>query len=142
MRYRILCVGRRARDPLLDAADDYLKRLNHFVPAELHRIRPEAGADRLVGALGPKDHVVALDPRGRELDTPALVERVRAWSQRVPEVTWIIGGADGVPAAAIQRANEKLSLSQLTLPHRLALVVLLEQLYRVHAIVRGVPYHH
>lgn len=141
MRYRVVWVGRRAQDPLLDAADDYRKRLHHYVPTELVRLKP--GSDtRMAGSLRADDLVVALDPAGAELDTARFVDRVRRLEKHHAQVCWLIGGADGLPAAALARANERLSLSQLTLPHRLALVILLEQLYRAHAILRGVPYHH
>lgn len=144
MRYRILAIGKRSRDPLLDAADDYLERLQHYVPTELVRLREPAAGDRgqVLASLKPGERLVILDEGGRELDTVGLAERAGAWQRMASRgVLFVLGGAEGLPRGVKERADETLSLSRMTLPHRLALVLLVEQLYRVHTMLRGEPYH-
>lgn len=145
MRYRVLVIGKRTRDPLLDAADDYLERLRHYVPTELVRRRessPAGDREQVLEALHPGERMVVLDEGGRELDTVGLAKLVSTWQRTATRgVLFVLGGADGLHRDVKERATEMLSLSRLTLPHRLALVVLLEQLYRAHTLLRGEPYH-
>jgi 23S rRNA (pseudouridine1915-N3)-methyltransferase len=145
VRYRVLAIGRRADDPLIAVAQSYLERLTRYVPSELVRLRDSdiAGErDDLLRALKPDEWVVALDERGRERTTIELAELLGRWQRdAVRGVAFVIGGADGLHADVKTRARETWSLSRLTLPHRLALVVLLEQLYRAQTVLRGEPYH-
>lgn len=145
MRYRLLCIGRKANDPLLAAAEDYASRLSRFVPTEVVRLREGSATserDELLRRLTSDDFVFALDEHGTELDTVSLANRLGGLAGRgVRAVAFVIGGADGLHADVKSRAKEILSLSRLTLPHRLAQVVLLEQLYRAHSLLRGEPYH-
>jgi 23S rRNA (pseudouridine1915-N3)-methyltransferase len=84
---------------------------------------------------------VALEVNGEQLTSPKLAERVEEWSRRGKGViAFYIGGAEGIPADVSARADYRLSLSKLTLPHRLARVLLAEQLYRAMTILRGEPY--
>jgi 23S rRNA (pseudouridine1915-N3)-methyltransferase len=144
-RYRVLCVGRRANDPLLDAADGYLERLQHYAATEVVRVKDGSAEDEraaLSAKLRDGAHVVALDERGEKLDTVGLANRIGAWQRRaLSKIDFLIGGADGLHSELRARAKETWSLSALTLPHRLALVLLLEQLYRGHTVLRGEPYH-
>ena len=145
-RLRVLCVGRKAKDPLLDAADDYLGRLLRYAKAELVRVRdgsPAEERDRLLKKLeGVGGQIIALDERGDAVTTMALAAQIDRWrSDGVTDVTFVIGGADGLAPEVTARAHRLVSLSALTLPHRMALVLLLEQLYRAHTILRGEKYH-
>ncbi|MEL6546447.1 MAG: 23S rRNA (pseudouridine(1915)-N(3))-methyltransferase RlmH [Myxococcota bacterium] len=142
MRHRIVAVGRRARDPLVEAADGYLERLNRYARSELLLIRDSDRANEgkaLLAKTKPDDHVIALDERGRSLTTLALAESLERLGDR--RTVFLIGGADGHAPEVKQRAQDSWSLSTLTLPHRLAWVVLLEQLYRAHTVLRGEKYH-
>ena len=144
MHYRLLCVGRRARDPLLDAAEEYLERLSRYVKVDLVRVRDAdltRERDALLGRLKPTDHVVVLDEAGEEHTTTTLAQRLQRLQTRGRDLVFILGGADGLHDDIRGRANETLSLSRLTLPHRLALVLLLEQLYRAQTLLRGERYH-
>jgi 23S rRNA (pseudouridine1915-N3)-methyltransferase len=138
-------VGRRARDPLLESADTYLDRLKHYARAELVRVREgsmQSEAQALLAQVSPGDHVVMLDERGAMLSTQELYKQVNTWQQRSQrDVVLIIGGADGLHPDVKARANQQWSLSRFTMPHRMAQVVLLEQLYRVHTMLRGEQYH-
>jgi 23S rRNA (pseudouridine1915-N3)-methyltransferase len=142
-RYLVLAVGRQARDPLLEAADDYLGRLQRFVPTDLQRIK-EGGIEReakgLLDKLPDSGRVVVLDERGAQPTTRELAQKLKGW-EHLRQVSFVIGGADGLHDDVKARGHEMLALSRLTLPHRLALVLLLEQLYRAQAILRGTPYH-
>jgi 23S rRNA (pseudouridine1915-N3)-methyltransferase len=145
MHYRLLVVGRRAKDPLLDAADDYAARLGRFARLDLVRSRERGAAgerDAILDALAADELLVALDERGELWSTVDLATRVRQWrSAGSVKIAFAIGGADGLHPDVLARARWVWSLSRLTLPHRLALVLLLEQLYRAHTIVAGLPYH-
>jgi 23S rRNA (pseudouridine1915-N3)-methyltransferase len=82
-----------------------------------------------------------LDERGRDLDTPGLAGRMRAWQEDARPVAILIGGPDGLDPALKARADEAIRLSSLTLPHPLVRVLLAEQLYRGWSILAGHPYH-
>lgn len=145
MKYRLLCVGRRARDPLLDAADDYAKRIGRYAKLEIVRLKDgsaESERDAVLTRLRADERVVVFDERGEQVTTEELARRIARWQRDgVARLALVIGGADGVHADVKARADTQLALSRLTLPHRLALVVALEQLYRAHTLLRGEPYH-
>ena len=145
LAYRILCPGRRAKDPLLAAAETYAGRLGHYAKLEWVRLKessPDGEAATMLAQLQPGDYVVALDERGQGLTTAALHDALLACDARGHgRVTFLIGGAAGLAARARARAQATWALSPLTLPHRAALMLLLEQLYRVHSIMRGHRYH-
>ena len=145
MQYRFIWVGRAAQDPLMDACDKYVARLGHYVHTQLVKVRQsdKAGEGRqILQQIKPADVVVALDEKGTQhttMQVVAALERLR--SSAIREVAFVIGGADGLDAAVKARAQQVWGLSQLTLPHRLAQVLLCEQLYRAHSIMRGEQYH-
>lgn len=145
MKYRLLCIGRRAQDPIVEALDNYAKRLKHYVSFDVVRLKESdktREASQLLTRLEHSDHVIALDERGASLSTAALAETVRRWQQTAPtRIVFIVGGADGLDAAVKQRAQALWSLSAMTLPHRVAHMLLVEQLYRAHSIIRGEKYH-
>ena len=95
----------------------------------------------MLRAVGGGDRVVALDVKGQTLSTEALSEKFDDWRMRGDDVTFLIGGADGLAPDCLSRADEKLSLSAMTFPHGLARVVLAEQLYRAWTLIAGHPYH-
>lgn len=98
---------------------------------------------RILEALGPQDIPLILDERGQELDSPGLAALLHRMDQEAAgRACFIVGGAFGLDQAVRDRARRMLRLSAMTLPHELARVVLLEQLYRAECILRNVPYHH
>ncbi|MBI5508730.1 MAG: 23S rRNA (pseudouridine(1915)-N(3))-methyltransferase RlmH [Deltaproteobacteria bacterium] len=144
MRYRILAVGRRARDPLVDAAEAYLERLTRYVPTELCRFKDatlKEERDVILDRLRDDEHVVLLCEGGEQTTTMDLTRKVQRWRAANKDVALVVGGADGLHPDLFTRGQERLALSRLTLPHRLAVVLLLEQLYRAHTILKGEPYH-
>ena len=101
----------------------------------------EAEATRIETALPKSARRVVLDEQGTRLTTQQLAERLRFWLGDGRDVAFIIGGPDGLHESIKTSAEEKLRLSDLTLPHAFARVLLAEALYRAHAVVQGHPYH-
>lgn len=152
MRIRIVAVGKDRSGLYAPAVDEYAKRLARYARFELVEVpeaRKHAGTPRakdeegeaLLAKLGERERVVALDERGEEETSVAFARRVARWLERGQDVALVIGGSDGLAGAVKARAQETIALSRLTLAHRLARLVLAEQLYRAFTILRGEPYH-
>ena len=101
----------------------------------------EAEARRLLKAIRPEDHVVALCIQAPMPDSVGLAEKMAQWQMGGRRVAFVIGGSLGLGEAVLARANERLSFSRLTFPHPLMRVILLEQLYRGERINAGERYH-
>jgi 23S rRNA (pseudouridine1915-N3)-methyltransferase len=148
VHYRVVYVGRKAADPLCEAAAAYQKRLARYVPCDAVQIR-EVGDRRDQGikimAQLTRDAPstwVALDERGQAPTTRELAAELAAWQTAgLRHITFVIGGADGLEPSVLEAAPRRWALSKLTLPHRLARLLLTEQLYRAHTLLRGLPYH-
>ncbi|HEV8510229.1 MAG TPA: 23S rRNA (pseudouridine(1915)-N(3))-methyltransferase RlmH [Gemmatimonadales bacterium] len=138
MRYRVVAVGRMKNAALRAACDEYLDRLRHYTKVEEHETKDEA---RVLGAVPEGARLVALTRRGEEWSSVQLAEWTERWEMDGRDVAFAIGGADTLPDEVLRKAERLWSLSQLTLPHEVARVVLYEQLYRAHTIRRGEPYH-
>ena len=142
----ILCVGRRAVDPLIGALDGYIARLSCLCPIRMVRVRPSTPAGEaaaLLALLPAAAYATVLEVGGTAHTTDSLVALLRqlqATGRR--QLAWIIGGADGLDGAVRQRAQATWCLTPLTLPHRLAHVVVAEQLYRAQTVLANRPYHH
>jgi 23S rRNA (pseudouridine1915-N3)-methyltransferase len=95
----------------------------------------------ILDKLEASEQVVLLDERGRQLSSRSLAAKLTDWQNDGRNLCFVIGGPDGVSEACRQRADFTWSLSQLTLPHGLARVLLAEQLYRAHSLHTGHPYH-
>ncbi len=99
-------------------------------------------AELILGALPPGARLVALDERGTRWSSGAFADRLAMWrDQGAGELAFAIGGADGLDAAVLDRAETALSLGPMTWPHLLARGLILEQLYRAQQILAGHPYH-
>lgn len=138
MKIVVLAVG-KMRDRHLEAVcDEYLKRARRHVPVDVVEVADDAALARRIpeGA-----DVVALEPGGESWTTPAFAAFIGdRMLHGARSVVFLIGGADGLPREAVRRARVRLSLSALTLPHRLARVVLCEQIYRALSLLRDEPY--
>ena len=154
MRFTVVAVGKLKERFWTDACAEYLKRLQPYAKTEVREIADvdpgraggvDAARDRegaaIVGALSPSSHVVRWLRRKTAFERGLLAAHRRAQAERRERHRIVIGGSDGVSAAVRQRADETLSFGPITLPHNLARVVLLEQLYRAQKISRGEPYH-
>jgi 23S rRNA (pseudouridine1915-N3)-methyltransferase len=98
-------------------------------------------SDAILAATGPKDRVIALEVGGRPWSTEKLAAQLENWQQDGRDVSFLVGGPDGLADACRKRADQQWSLSPLTLPHPLVRIILAEQLYRAWSITRNHPYH-
>lgn len=153
MRIALVAVGRLKERYWRDAAEEYLKRLGPYATVRVvevddrdsgrdeARALAEEGAD-VVRAIPSGAHVIALEIGGRQLSSEAFAEKLAALAlDGRSNVAFVIGGSVGLSSDVLARANERVSLGPMTLPHNLARVVLLEQIYRAFRINRGEPYH-
>ena len=151
MRLRFIWTGKTKDARLKALCDDYLKRLSHFVRSEITEIRENKGSEgnegiekdsrRISDALHEGTIVVLLDPAGKNWSSQELAGQMQRWSNEgVREISFVIGGPQGVSKEVTARANKLWSLSRLTLTHEMARVVVLEQLYRAYTIIHGLPY--
>jgi 23S rRNA (pseudouridine1915-N3)-methyltransferase len=149
MNVEIIAVGKIRESYIREGCAMYEKRLRPFLPVSMHEIRPLASADgveaegvAILRRVGDEDIVWALDARGRSISSTDLARMLtdaeRSGRRRLAIA---IGGSRGLSKAAIQRASFVWSLSELTLLHEMARLIVLEQLYRAMKIKRGEPYH-
>ncbi len=153
MRLTIVAVGQKVPDWAQTAYDDYAKRFPPELKVELKAVKTEPRASktlenlllaersRIEGALAKGVRVVVLDERGTAVTTVALAERLKGWQLSGDDVAIVIGGPDGLDGDFKKSAHERLRLSDLTLPHALVRVLLIEQLYRAWSITINHPYH-
>lgn len=154
MHMRLIAVGDR-QPAWVDAAfSEYAARLPrawqfslHAVPTSPRRKHgstfraKQAEGDRILGELRPAEYGVMLDETGRQLSTGELADELVRWQRDARDVCFVIGGPDGLDSRCLERADFCWSLSRLTLPHGLARVVFVEQLYRANSLQEGHPYH-
>jgi len=154
MRITIVAVGRLKERFWREAADEYLKRLRSYADVRVVEVADrdpgrggeakavaEEGAD-VLKALAPGTHVVTLEIGGTQLSSEGLSERLSALGlDGRSTIAFVVGGSHGLSPTVLARADERLSLGPMTLPHNLARIVLLEQVYRAFRIARGEPYH-
>ena len=152
MRVRLVAAGTRLPDWMNAGYAEYARRLPPETPLELREIDVQRGrgggerairdeGEKMLALVAPSHYVVALDVTGRTLDTPALA---KWWQKRLQDgrdLAFLIGGPEGLAPDCLARADERLSLSALTLPHGLARVVLAEAVYRAISLTKGHPYH-
>lgn len=153
MKLLIVAVGQRMPDWAQSAYDDYAKRFPPELRVEIKTVKTEtrgsrtletllaAERERIQAVLPRGCRVVALDERGTTLTTQVLAEQLRGWQLGATDVALVIGGPDGLEPAFRVAAHQRIRLSDLTLPHALARVLLIEQLYRAWSVNAGHPYH-
>jgi 23S rRNA (pseudouridine1915-N3)-methyltransferase len=153
VRLLIVAVGQRVPDWAQTAWDDYAKRFPYELKVELKAVKTEprgsktleslyaAERARIEAAIPKGCRIVALDERGTNLTTVALAGKLTQWQLASDDVALVIGGPDGLDPAFRQSAHERIRLSDLTLPHAMVRVLLIEQLYRAWSINANHPYH-
>ena len=156
MKLHIITVGHRPPAWISSGFQDYARRMPRELPVVLTEIRPagrtgkgQAQAararvterDRVLAAIPPLGVKVALDEYGKTMTTAQLAGQLEKWMGDGRDVCFLIGGADGLDKELTENADLVFSLSRLTMPHALARVVLIEQLYRATSIIRNHPYH-
>ena len=158
MKFIVCAVGHRMPAWVDAAFGDYVRRLPRELPVDLIEVRPPprplkrasaaqiarsmaAEAGRIRAALPAGCTVVALDEKGKSFTSLEFARRLERWRREARDVAFVIGGADGLDPELKRRASLLLSLSSLTLPHRLVRVLLAEQLYRGVSLLHNHPYH-
>jgi 23S rRNA (pseudouridine1915-N3)-methyltransferase len=153
MRITIAAVGTRMPAWAEQAVQEYLARFPRDFEVLVKQVRPPPRRQqplahslrdeeaRLAAAVAGCDRMIALDERGADWTTQQLAQQIGRWREASQHVSFLIGGADGLSEPLKSRAQLRLRLSSLTLPHALARVVLVEQLYRAWSVLANHPYH-
>lgn len=144
MQFLILAAGKPALGYAREGVELYLNRLKPFGKAELKLVKDGSSKDVSERLLAASEGClrIAMDERGELWTTDKLVHLARDWQMRsVRRIAFLIGASDGHTTELRSQCNHILALSKFTLQHELALVVLLEQIYRCHTILAGTPYH-
>ena len=153
MKLVVVAVGQRVPDWAQTAWDEYAKRFPPELRVELRAVKTAPRSSRTLESLYAAERqrieaaipkgccIVALDEHGTPLTTMALAGRLKAWQLQGSDVALVIGGPDGLDPAFKRAAHERIRLSDLTLPHAMVRVLLVEQLYRAWSINANHPYH-
>jgi 23S rRNA (pseudouridine1915-N3)-methyltransferase len=157
LNIKIVCVGKLKEQYWRDACAEYMKRLGAYCKPEIIEVPEEklpAGASvadekkvieaegkSILDKIGKGDYVIALDLKGKELSSEELAGRINEISFESSSLAFLIGGSLGLSDEVKQRADAKVSFGRITLPHQLARVVALEQVYRAFKINAGETYH-
>ena len=156
MKILILFLGKTDKKYIKEGIDDYVKRLNNYLPFELNEtpelkknrnlsieLQKEREGELILGQINKGDYVVLLDEHGFEfssLEFSKWIENKMIMSLR--QLVFVAGGPYGFSEAVYQRADYKLSLSKLTFSHQMVRMIFVEQLYRAMTIIKNEPYHH
>ena len=145
---KIICVGKIKEKYIIDALEEYLKRLSKYIKLEIIEL-PDYNYDKektlyeegknILSKIKEKDYVVTLEIDGKELSSTELSNFID--KNITKDIVFIIGGSYGLSRDVKNRSNYKLSFSKMTFPHQLFRVILLEQLYRSFKIINGESYH-
>ena len=154
MKLKLLAVGTKMPNWVNDGYQEYAKRLPRECQLVLQEIQPakrgksghasqwmEEEGELILAAIPSDHHVVSLDVKGKPWTTEQLAEQMQNWLSDGRDVSLLVGGPDGLAPKCSQRADQKWSLSALTLPHPLVRIVMAEQLYRAWTVLQNHPYH-
>jgi 23S rRNA (pseudouridine1915-N3)-methyltransferase len=135
----IRAVGKMRDRRLESVCEEYIERTRRHVPVEVIEVEDDAS---LLRGLPAGTEIIALEPGGDAWSSAEFTKFIeKRMVQGTRALAFLIGGADGLAASTVQQAKRRLSLSPLTLPHRLARVLLCEQIYRALSVIRGEPYN-
>lgn len=154
MRIRLLTISHKAPSWIQEGYFEYAKRLPPScalelieIPAEkrlphsdIKRLTQREG-EKMLAAIKPGNKVIALDVKGKQWTTEQLADHLAKWHLEGRHIDLLIGGADGLAPACLEKAEEKWSLSPLTFPHILVRLIIAEQIYRAWSILQSHPYH-
>ena len=154
MKIKLLAVGTKMPAWVTQGYDEYARRMPSEMQLQLQELGlgfRGKGADlkraiakegeQMLAAIPDQDHVLALDVLGKPWSTPDLAKQCGQWRMNGRNVTLLVGGPDGLAPACLARADQRWSLSPLTLPHPLVRVLLAEQVYRAWSLLNNHPYH-
>lgn len=158
MAVTIVCVGKLRERFFVEAAEEYLKRLSRLMPITVAEVPDEREpatpspalekqaidkeGERILARIGAQDYVIALCVDAKQPTSEELAEKLQAlFVEGKSNITFVIGGSLGLSETVLSRANQRMGMSRMTLPHQLCRVVLLEQLFRAAKINAGERYH-
>ncbi|MBP5258869.1 MAG: 23S rRNA (pseudouridine(1915)-N(3))-methyltransferase RlmH [Prevotella sp.] len=155
MKTSIIMVGKTTDKALQKMIDDYLARISHYMSVSVTVIpelkntkslttqqQKDQEGDLILRIIQPSDTVVLLDERGKEMRSIEMADWLERKCHVARRLVFVIGGPYGFSQAVYDRANEKLSLSKLTMSHQMVRLFFIEQIYRCCTIIKGEPYHH
>ncbi|WP_296044408.1 23S rRNA (pseudouridine(1915)-N(3))-methyltransferase RlmH [uncultured Alteromonas sp.] len=154
MRIQVIAVGNKMPDWVSTGTNEFLRRFPADMPvtfteippgkrgknADIKRILQKEG-EAMIAAIGKSDKVVTLEVTGRPWDTPVLARQLDSWKMDGRDVSLLIGGPEGLAPACCELAEQRWSLSPLTLPHPLVRIIVAESLYRAWSVTQNHPYH-
>jgi 23S rRNA (pseudouridine1915-N3)-methyltransferase len=153
-KIKFIVVGNTRSSFLREGELFYLERLQRYAPTEWIEVKPQKvtkgrSREEILGvearSIAKKyltdDHIIALDLKGKEYDSEGLAALIEQLSQTPKRICFVIGGPLGLSKEVLDRAAHTVSLSRLTLTHEMSRLILLEQLYRAHTIIKGEKYH-
>ncbi len=140
---KIICVGKLKEKYLIDACVEYSKRISKYTKIEIIELKDSNIIEEKNNILKHinKDYIITLDIAGNMIDSPTLAKKIDRIFLTNPNITFIIGGSEGLHEDIKKISNYKLSFSHLTFPHQLFRVMLLEQIYRSFKIMNNETYH-
>lgn len=147
---RIIAVGTVKEDFFTGAVREYVKRLSAYTKLQIIQIADEKCDEKtkrkeaagILKAVKDTDYVITLEIKGRRLSSEGFAEKLeKLFVSGNPDITFIIGGSLGLDESVLARSDFALSFSDMTFPHQLMRIILLEQLYRAFKIIRHEPYH-
>lgn len=155
MKFRFIWSGSHTNAELAASVEQYLGRIRHFFPVEVVEVASERGRQsqsdvaimraqsaRLLAAIPDRGYVIVLDERGQTIDSLKFAKWIERLTIDSPHgVNFVVGGDVGFDDSVRKRADKLLALSPMTLPHQLARVILLEQIYRACTLMRNISYH-
>jgi len=143
MKIKIAWIGKTKEPAIQSLTDEYLKRISRYAHVDGLSLKDESALIALVRGEKAKDRhkLILLDSRGKQFSSEGLAEFIGADQVNAISLLFAIGGSDGFTDKARRQANLILALGKMTLPHELARVVLLEQIYRAFTILKNHPYH-
>ena len=153
MKIKVISIAKQKFSSFQTAEEEYLKRCQRFAKIELSEINSSKlskfqglelanrEAELITAKLNSNDFVIALDEYGKQFSTMELKGTFEKLMQQSPNIVFIVGGPQGLAPDLLKRANLKLSLSKLTFTSEQSRMILIEQIYRVFSIIKGLPYH-
>lgn len=145
MKLWVVCVGHKMPQWVETATQDYVKRMPRECAIEIKELKPDLSpakeAVKIREAIPKGAYIIALDERGIDISTAQMAKQMDGWRLLGTDIALLIGGADGLDAQLKKEAQTMWRLSSLTMPHAMARVLLVEQLYRAWTILQGHPYH-
>lgn len=148
---KIICVGKLKETFFKEAVKEYEKRLSKYVNLKIIEVpdfdlgTPEQNLEKekiqIMKNIDQKDYVITLEIEGKMITSEEMSKMIEKTQMTNPNITWIIGGSNGLHEEIKQRSNYALSFSKLTFPHQLFRIILLEQIYRSYKIKNNESYH-